>query len=64
MNILKPITLLWWQVSIFKLSLISAGVYIGATWPELFEKWTTVILVIFIVTTLYLLPVWFKNWKS
>ena len=64
MNIFKPITLEWWQVGIFKLSLLSLGVFIGAYWADIFAPWTTTLLVIFVVTALYLFPVWWKNWKN
>jgi len=64
MNLFSPITLKWWQVSIFKLSMVSLGVFIGATWPVLFESWTTMLLVVFILTTAYLLPMWWKHWTK
>ena len=64
MNLFSPVTLKWWQVSIFKLSLVSFGVFVGATWPNIFEKWLNALIVIFIVTTLYLLPFWWKQWTK
>ncbi len=40
MNILKDFTLKWWQAGIFKIALLSLGIIIGSTWPELFRGWT------------------------
>ena len=56
MNLFSAVTLKWWRVSIFKLSLVSFGVFVGATWPNIFDKWLNALIVIFIVKTLYLLP--------
>jgi len=36
-NILKSITLTWWQVGIFKVAAISLGISIGAYWADFFE---------------------------
>ena len=36
MNLFKPVTLRWWQVGSFKISMIAVGIAIGATWPSIF----------------------------
>ena len=64
MELTKPITLKWWQVSIFKLSMLSLGVFIGAYWPAVFVQWTSALLVIFAVTAAYLGSLWWKNWRN
>ncbi|PJE64301.1 MAG: hypothetical protein COU90_02520 [Candidatus Ryanbacteria bacterium CG10_big_fil_rev_8_21_14_0_10_43_42] len=63
-SLFKPITLRWWQVSVVKISLLSLGIYIGATWTDIFEKWTTILLAVFIVTAFYLIIVWWKQWHN
>jgi hypothetical protein len=36
-----------------KLTLLAIGVAIGATWPDLFLGWRTVLLVIFLIGAVY-----------
>jgi hypothetical protein len=64
MNLFSSITLRWWQVSIFKLSMISLGLLVGATWPEIVLQWLTPLIVIFVITTAYLLIIWWRQWTS
>jgi len=64
MNIFGTYALKWWQFSILKLSLLSLGIYIGATWPIFFASWAMWLLVIFIVTAVYLIYVWYTLQKS
>ncbi len=65
MNIFNPVTLKWWQVGLFKISLVSFGVFVGANQQQVFQEWLTVLLVIFVVTSLYLLTtVWWKTWND
>ncbi len=58
MNIFKSFTLLWWQVGIFKLCLISLGLALGSTWPEFFRRWITLWVTLFIILGLYLGYIW------
>ena len=61
MNVLKNLTLHWWQTSVFKLSLISLGVAIGATWPELFVSWRIALLAVALIAGGYITCVWFRQ---
>ncbi len=61
MDIFKSFTLKWWETGLFKLCLISMGILIGATWPDIFIHWRSVLLVLFIVPTIYLSWVWWKQ---
>ena len=61
MNIFKTVTLKWWQGSIFKWTMFSAGIAVGATWPQLFSGWTEVLWAMFVIGSVYLIYVWWKQ---
>jgi hypothetical protein len=61
MNIFKDFTLKWWQVGIFKAALLSLGIIIGSTWPELFQGWTTLLLLVFLVSVAYVTSIWWRQ---
>ena len=61
MNIFKSFTLKWWEGSLFKYSMISLGIVIGATWPEIFAPLRPLFLGIFTLTALYVTRVWWKQ---
>ena len=61
MNIFKDFTLKWWQAGIFKFALLSLGIIIGSTWPELFKGWTLVLFLLFLISGGYVTCVWLKQ---
>jgi hypothetical protein len=61
MNIFKSFTLKWWQTGLFKWSMLSLGIVIGAAWPQVFNPWRPELLVLFILPTLYISWVWWKQ---
>lgn len=61
MNLFQSGTLTWWQVGILEISLLSLGIAIGSTWPELFSNYAYLLVSIAIALGLYLIPVWFKS---
>lgn len=61
MNIFKPLTFKWWEVSLFKLSMVAFGIVIGAAWPGVFSPLIPYLLVLFAVPALYLTWVWWKQ---
>lgn len=61
MRIFKSFVLTWWQGSIFKLALLSAGIAIGATWPYVFFTWTGLLWIFFIAGAAYLTYIWWKQ---
>lgn len=61
MNLLKPFTMTWWQVGLFKWSLVSLGIVLGATWPELLAPWRGFFLILFVLPTLYISWLWLKR---
>ena len=54
MNIFKSFTLKWWQGTLFKWSMVSLGILIGMTWPDVFHAWRTVLLVPFVFPCVYI----------
>lgn len=61
MNIFKPTTLTWWQVGMLKWAVFLIGIAVGATWPEIFAKYTVTFLVIGLLLSIYLTKVWLTN---
>lgn len=61
MNIFKTFTLKWWQGSLFKISMISAGVAIGSTWPYLFNRWVVPLWSLSIILIVYITYVWWSQ---
>lgn len=61
MKIFESTTLTWWQVGMLKWAVFLIGISVGATWPEIFARFTTPFLVIGILFSIYLFKVWLKN---
>ncbi|MBU2103953.1 hypothetical protein KKD81_00755 [Patescibacteria group bacterium] len=61
MNIFKTYKYTWWQVSLFKLSLISFGVAVGAYWYEIFLPHVTLLLGIAVLAGFYIGYVSFRK---
>ena len=57
----KSFTFAWWQLSLFKLSMVVLGLIVGSTWPEVFAGWRGVLLVLFVVPAFYVTYLWFKQ---
>jgi len=54
-------TFTWWQLGLVKISLLSLGVVVGATWPGVFVVWRDLLLVLFVVPAFYVSYLWFKQ---
>jgi len=61
MNIFRNYTFTWWQAGILKASVVCIGVAIGANWPEVFAKYTTILIAIAVVLGIYIAVVSFKK---
>jgi hypothetical protein len=61
MRIRKSFTLKWWETSLFKISMISLGLLVGASWPQIFLQFRSVLIVLFVVPSAYLTWVWWKQ---
>jgi len=61
MKIFKTFTLKWWQTSLFKISMISLGIILGAYWPDFFIKYIVLVTIIFVVPAIYLTTLWWKQ---
>ena len=57
----KSFTFAWWQLSLFKVSMVALGLIVGSTWPEVFAAWRDVLLVLFVVPAFYVTYLWFKQ---
>ncbi|MBU1293052.1 hypothetical protein KJ819_03250 [Patescibacteria group bacterium] len=55
MNIFKNHTYSWWQIGIFKLSLLAIGVAIGAYWQGLFLPHLALLVSVGVVFALYII---------
>lgn len=64
MNIFKSFTMKWWQVGLFKLSLASFGIILGVYFQEFFLQWIVPVTIIFVVSTLYISKIWWKQNNS
>jgi len=60
-KIFRDYTFTWWQAGILKVSVVCIGVAIGANWPEVFAKYTTLLIVIAVVLGIYLAVISFKK---
>ncbi|MBP9757307.1 MAG: hypothetical protein KBD06_01785 [Candidatus Pacebacteria bacterium] len=57
----KSSTLTWWQMGLFKASLLAIGVAIGSNWSEIFLPYTVWLVGVGLVLGLYIAIVWFRE---
>lgn len=58
MRIFKSFTMTWWQVGIFKVSMICFGIILGAYFAAFFLRWIVLITLLFAVPAVYLIRLW------
>jgi len=61
MKLFKSYTYKWWQMGIFKLSLLSIGVIFGSFFPEFFRTYLTLFIVIASVAAIYIIYISLKK---
>ena len=61
MNPFKSYSFTWWQIGVFKLAMLAIGCAIGAYWHEFFGSILTVLIVIAVVTSIYIMYVSMKQ---
>ncbi len=61
MNIFKSTIFTWWQIGMLKWAVLFIGIAIGATWPEVFNKYVALLLVVGLMLSVYLGVVWFRG---
>ncbi|CAN5711124.1 hypothetical protein BH11PAT2_BH11PAT2_08770 [soil metagenome] len=61
MNIFKSTNFTWWQLGLLKWAVLFIGIAIGATWPEVFAPYASLLVVVGLVISLYLVIVWYRN---
>lgn len=57
----KDMKLNWWQVSLFKLSMVSLGILLGVWYWDFFAGYTTLLVILFLVPGLYITYVWLQQ---
>jgi hypothetical protein len=60
MKIFEDKTVNWRQVAVLKLAIISLGIAIGATWPELFSPYVLWLALVGIALGVYSAYVWMR----
>jgi hypothetical protein len=63
MKIFRDYTYTWWQVSIFKISMITMGVIIGSLWAEVFVDFLAVLVAVAVLTIGYISFITFRENK-
>lgn len=58
MKIFKTVPMSTWEVGMVKFTVGSIGIAIGATWPNIFAPYATILFVAGILVGLYILYVW------
>jgi hypothetical protein len=61
MNLFKNYTFSWKQIGVFKLALLSIGVIIGSIWNEFFSANMTLVVIVAVITTAYIMYVSLKQ---
>jgi uncharacterized membrane protein YgaE (UPF0421/DUF939 family) len=60
-TLFKNTTLTWWQLGLLKIAVLAIGIVIGSHWSDIFVGYTTVLLIVGGVSSVYLGIVWFKR---
>jgi len=61
MKLFTSYTFKWWQMGVFKLALLSIGIIIGSIWPELFQDMRTLLIIIAVLTSGYVIMIALKQ---
>ncbi len=61
MKVFKNYTFSWQQIGVFKVSLLSIGVIIGAYWHEFFSANMTLVAIVAVMATSYVMYVSLKQ---
>jgi uncharacterized membrane protein YgaE (UPF0421/DUF939 family) len=57
MKIFKNYTYTWWQMGIFKLSLLAIGAAIGAHWGEILFPYSLLLIIIGVILAIYVISI-------
>jgi hypothetical protein len=61
MNIFKSSTFTWWQLGLFKLSVVTIGIAIGAYWYSVFLPYTVILVAVGLISGVYVGYIWLKQ---
>lgn len=63
MKIFQDWTFKWWEIALLKICLLSLGIILGLSFPDYLLQHITIFLVLFLMTTLYLVKMFLaKMW--
>jgi hypothetical protein len=57
----KSYTYTWWQMGIFKVALLAIGVLIGSYWSEFWNGLSTLLAIVAVITSVYVMYVSLKQ---
>jgi len=57
MDSFRPVTMKWWQVTIFKFTMLAFGIAIGAYWSDIFDPYLTWLVGLGVLGAFYLISV-------
>ena len=61
MRLFKSFTLTWWQGSLLKISMVSLGIVVGATWPDVLAPARPLFSCLFLLPAAYVTHVWWRQ---
>ncbi len=61
MTIFKTTKFTWWQIGMLKWAVLFSGIAVGATWPDLFVDYATILATVGLLMGVYLGVVWMRT---
>ena len=61
LNLLKSLSLRWWQIGVFKIGMLAVGLIIGATWPGVIFPVVGLLAVLAVISLSYVTWIWVRQ---
>ena len=61
LNLLKSLSMRWWQIGVFKVGMLAVGLIIGATWPGVVFPMVGLLAVLAVVSLSYVTWIWARQ---
>jgi hypothetical protein len=61
MKIFTSTTFTWWQLGLFKISMISLGIILGVYFQAFFLRWIVIVTILFVALAIYITKVWWDG---